>query len=791
MALLRSNLSRVGTREGRPRQRTRRGLAATWLLMFTLIAVVPSVAQAVEAKRDFFGVSTAGQLGEPQEVIEIERMGLHNVRNNVGWDIRAPYSCASPEPATVMPDFSILDRKFREAALHNVTIIADFYGLGGIGCNRHQFPMYGTALYTGYLSFVRWAVQRYGYQGDFWRESYWLEHPWQPIHPVRVWEVWNEPNWTINNPGGTIINPQAYAKFLIDVANKIRVTQAERQSLTTTNTKVLMGGLSQFRRDVLAPTEYLETMYRVTGNNYGPGELRSAFDGVSYHPYRTAGGPTEVEAEIRSARSAVEVFGDPSKTLWLTEIGWPTFSTSDSPPTTISEPQQAENLRATFRWIYERADELKIKHAAWFAYQDYTEEKIPAAIRTPEGLVRCDRWSCWNGVAGLKRGDGRNKPSWCAYSHFIGSNLCTYVPPGGFATQTSTTVTQIQNGAPGSASVSGNVYVTNMEGQPTNNVYVNVEFQKWENNAWVTKSTAQRTVSNNSYAVNNWSVDVGRWQVRAVLPTQGSYNGSASAYREFTITRIPTQTTVAVDLALHGQPGYASVSGNVTGGSTAINGAYVNVKFQKLINGAWTTMSTAQPTVSNGSYEVNHWRVDPGQWQVQAELPEQGNYAQSVSSAQPFQIKSGYRLVARHSEKCLSVSGNYRVNNQPLIQWDCSPNPITWDGQVFTLVPMEAGEQYFELMVNQYNEGGPRCVDVYGANPSDGGQLVLYDCIGAANQQWDIVPISGQYPYEALIARHSGKCMDVSGQSTANGAQIIQWGCYWGANQQWRWQAIE
>jgi hypothetical protein len=251
-----------------------------------------------------------------------------------------------------------------------------------------------------------------------------------------------------------------------------------------------------------------------------------------------------------------------------------------------------------------------------------------------------------------------------------------------------------------------------------------------------------------------------------------------------------TQASINVDLTLYGQPGYASLSGGASHNGASASGTVI-VVFEHLESGLWVQRHTAQQTLSNGTFDINHWTLGPGQWQVHVEYPEQDGYAPGRSDYKEFRIKSGYRLKNRHSDKCLSVSGNYRVNNQPIIQWDCSANPITWDGQVFTLVPMEAGDQYFELMVNQYNEGGARCVDVYGANPADGGQLVLYDCIGAWNQQWDIVPISGQYPYEALIARHSNKCMDVANASTANGAQILQWSCHWGGNQQWLWQAIE
>lgn len=649
-------------------------------IVLALVAAVPAVAGAVAAKRDFFGVNTFDQLTRSEEDAAIEQMGLHNVRNNITYSIGALYSCSSPEAER--PDFSRSDAQIREAAAHNITLLADFNGISGTGCAVNQFPRYGTALYTAYLRFVRYAVKRYGYSGEFWREPYFNEHKATP-HPIRIWEVWNEPNWTVNNPGGTLVQPQNYAKFLIDVAATIRTAQRELQSLETTNTVVLMGGLSQARRDVLPAREYLESMYLVSGNNYGPGELKAAFDGLSYHPYRLAGGPEDVENEIRYARTALEVFGDPGRTLWLTEIGWSVMTTTNEPVRTITESDQAENLRRTFRWIYENADALNVKYAAWFVYQD---EAGPGTTTNAEGLVTCNRWECWERVTGLRRSNGSARPSWCGYSHFIGSNLCLYVPPGGFTTETFETVTQTLNGQPGYVSVDGHVYVNNVEGQPAEGVYVNVNFQKWENGSWVTKSTAHPVVTNGYYQVRFWGVGAGLWRTRTVLPAQAEYDESMSGYHE-------------------------------------------------------------------------------------------------------FQIKRGYRLVSRNSNKCLSLSANNGTNGTPIIQWDCSPAPSPGDGQVITLVPMDEAGQYFEIKINSSG----KCVDVTGVSYENGARLQEWDCLGAgqANQLWDPTPISGQLPYEAFIAKHSGKCMDVPGLSTANGTQLQQWDCWWGGNQQWYWQAIE
>ena len=75
-----------------------------------------------------------------------------------------------------------------------------------------------------------------------------------------------------------------------------------------------------------------------------------------------------------------------------------------------------------------------------------------------------------------------------------------------------------------------------------------------------------------------------------------------------------------------------------------------------------------------------------------------------------------------------------------------------------------------------------KCMNVSGATPADGAQVIQWNCVGAGNDQWTLRPSQDAYQ---IVAKHSGKCLDVYGGSTANGAQVIQWGCHSGNNQLW------
>ena len=75
-----------------------------------------------------------------------------------------------------------------------------------------------------------------------------------------------------------------------------------------------------------------------------------------------------------------------------------------------------------------------------------------------------------------------------------------------------------------------------------------------------------------------------------------------------------------------------------------------------------------------------------------------------------------------------------------------------------------------------------KCLDVSGASTEDGAAIIQWTCHGGANQQWRLEAVGEGYRF---VARHSGKCLDVTGWSTDDGTGIIQWQCHGGANQTW------
>jgi len=233
------------------------------------------------------------------------------------------------------------------------------------------------------------------------------------------------------------------------------------------------------------------------------------------------------------------------------------------------------------------------------------------------------------------------------------------------STETFATVIS-HNGRPGWVTVEGHV----LGEHSLTGDYVNVNFWKKEGGKFVFKEeeSTHANIENNAYKLEKWSIGEGEWKVVVVFPGFGEDLRSESGEHEFTIQAIPTETFLTLTGYANGTPGTASVSGNVQHNGVGISGT-VNVNFQKLVSGTWTTMSTATRTLSNGHYEVLNWGVGVGQWRVRAVFPNQEEYAGSESeyhefSIQPVSTETFLTLngTANGTPGTASVSGNVLHN---------------------------------------------------------------------------------------------------------------------------------
>jgi hypothetical protein len=173
-----------------------------------------------------------------------------------------------------------------------------------------------------------------------------------------TYEIWNEPNsaqfWQPTP------DPAAYTQDLIAAYQAIKQVQPDQM--------VISGGLAPEPDDGtnIDPVTFLQDMYADGAGGY--------FDAVGYHPYSYPALPdtgeqwsgwTQMSATTPSIRSVMDANGDSGKQVWLTEVGWPTDTTSmsgtDGLDAQVDEVQEILAFAQTTAWV---------GPIYWYTYQD-------------------------------------------------------------------------------------------------------------------------------------------------------------------------------------------------------------------------------------------------------------------------------------------------------------------------------------------------------------------------------------------------------------------------------------
>ena len=250
-------------------------------------------------------------------------------------------------------------------------------------------------------------------------------------------------------------------------------------------------------------------------------------------------------------------------------------------------------------------------------------------------------------------------------------------------TTTTTSVREVLNGNPGWVTVEGNVTA----GGPIGNVFVNVNFMKYEDGGWKLKETLHPTVTNGHYEVSSFRPGKGEWKVKTALQDgQGPFVGSeASEEPAFTI-----------------KDGYQFVNVN--------SGKCLDVKDVSVDNGA----SIQQYECLNPATALN---------QVFTLVPQGGFY---------------YQLVSRNSSKCADVTGVSQSNGAWVQQWACVTPPT--NNQIWNGVGVAGGSKFVA-------KHSGKCMDVFNSGTQNGATVVQWDCNGGANQTWTFKSVeSGPVP---------------------------------------------
>jgi hypothetical protein len=366
--------------------RARVALAA--LLATAILLGSAAGAQALPAK--FWGAVPQSSLGLEQYE-RVHRGGVTSIRLPINWGV-----VQSSEGAAF--DWSATDSQVGEAARSGLDVLPFLVGVppwaerlisvGGTGGSVQvpaNLPVKGKAR-AGWIAFCREAVARYGPNG-----TYWSTHPEIPKRPLRVWQVWNEPNFKffVHRP-----NPKEYGQLVNVSSAAIKGSDPGAKVLLAGLFAWPKGGNSKTGNHNLFARDFLERLYREV-----PG-IAARFDGVALHPYSPR--YQLLTRQIEEVRGVLKKRHDAGTGLWITELGW-----SSKPPTAGNSfakgmQGQARELKGAFRLFVKNQRRWRLQRIYWFSIDDFG-----AACNFCDG-------------SGLFGEGFTPKPAWYAYVRFAG-----------------------------------------------------------------------------------------------------------------------------------------------------------------------------------------------------------------------------------------------------------------------------------------------------------------------------------------------------------------------------------
>jgi hypothetical protein len=263
----------------------------------------------------FIGVDADGPLFDPaadlnlgSQLTSMVADGVQSVRSAFSWAATQPYASFSDPAFTALPadqqsqflnvggvptDFAGLDELVGLTAQRGLTVLPTvLYAPNWDAASNHSGGIPIPSSSAPYARFLAALVYRYGPNGSFWNT-----HPGITRRPIRMWQIWNEPNiayyW-----------PQPFASSYVSLlrAAHAAIKQADPGA------QVVLGALTNFA------WRSIDQIDRIPG-------ARHLFDIVAVNGFTKT--PSNVALYVRLMRDALIRDGDGRKPLIATEISWP------------------------------------------------------------------------------------------------------------------------------------------------------------------------------------------------------------------------------------------------------------------------------------------------------------------------------------------------------------------------------------------------------------------------------------------------------------------------------------
>jgi hypothetical protein len=261
-----------------------------------LLLAAPA-ASARSVPQGFMGVMYDGGIEKSADDVQdgqwdlMASSGVETVRTVFNW------ADAQPGGRGSAFNFARTDGVVRRSTLRNVDLLpVVFYAPPWARAYRNRFTS-PPKRRSDYVTYLAALVERYGPEGTFWSE-----HPELPRHPVREWQIWNEPHlpayWDApeRGPFGYL---RAYPLLLRSSYNIVKSLDP--------GAKIVLAGITQ------RAWEEIELLYQH--------HIKPYFDVAALQIF-----PQTVKRSVKASalfRDALRARRDGRKPIYVTEISWP------------------------------------------------------------------------------------------------------------------------------------------------------------------------------------------------------------------------------------------------------------------------------------------------------------------------------------------------------------------------------------------------------------------------------------------------------------------------------------
>lgn len=325
----------------------------------------------------FFGISPVDVPSAP-DYSRMSNGGIGSYRLPLAW--------STVEATKGTYNWAPFDATLAELAKNGIEPIVNVTGTpAGYAPKLTDPPTSSGEAFDAWADFLHAAALRYGPDGTFWG-AFAEANPGIAPQPLRVWEIWNEPNtstfWTPSP------DPGAYSALLKRSSRVLKNVDPDAQ--------IMVGGMF-----VTPPSDGAIVSFDFLRDIYDHRGVADTVDLVGVHPY----GPDveSVTKQLDGTRDAIDAAGDDAG-LWVTELGW---GSDPNVPNQLAETpeKQAELLTDSFKVMYDDRDQWDLKGVVWFTWRD-------SSVLVGTCL--------WCQTAGLIDPDGDSKPSWLAFTDLSG-----------------------------------------------------------------------------------------------------------------------------------------------------------------------------------------------------------------------------------------------------------------------------------------------------------------------------------------------------------------------------------